>query len=358
MISIIGASTNECSIHGTIKIHAQHKVTFKRIKFEIGDSPESNDAIYVLGGKVVFNSCLLEATVNTLWYLIGQESSNTTLTVKNCVVDGLESCQRAVTFQGQNVSVHLEESMFRDMFSVVTVLETGDSQAENISLVMDGCEVEDVQTGVHLSLSTSCAICHITCCNITLVLYDQDAHMNAVEVDGGKIVTADNNNIFFKHIDGKGFCIKNVDEATLVRNCVKTTNAVDRKLAVGEAVVIDNVEKAVLDNLHILGFRIGVKIRQYLAVEIRRTLIECCSVGISVLKSRKHKKLLVVDSILKTVYYGVMGEDPSTYLILQGTQFIDIPKALLLCQASTSVLKISISNNIFDILTHRRWYQA
>ena len=117
-INIIGASTNECSIHGTIKIHAQHKVTFKRIKFEIGDSPESNDAIYVLGGKVVFNSCLLEATVNTLWYLIGQESSNTTLTVKNCVVDGLESCQRAVTFQGQNVSVHLEQSMFRDMFIV------------------------------------------------------------------------------------------------------------------------------------------------------------------------------------------------------------------------------------------------
>ena len=87
--------------------------------------------------------------------------------------------------------------MFRDMFSVMTVLETVDSQAENISLVMDGCEVEDVQTGVDLSLSTSCVICHMTCCNITLVLYDQDANMNAVEVTEGKIVTADNNNIFF-----------------------------------------------------------------------------------------------------------------------------------------------------------------
>ena len=108
----------------------------------------------------------------------------------------------------------------------------------------------------------------------------------------------------------------------------------------GEAVVTDNVEKAVLDNLHILGFRIGVKIRQSVAVEIRNTLIECCSVGISVVKSRAHKKLEVVDSILKTVYYGVMGEDPGTSLILQGTQFIDIPKALLLCQAS-SVLYVS-----------------
>ena len=61
--------------------------------------------------------------------------------------------------------------------------------------------------------------------------------------------------------------------------------------------------------------------------------------GISVLKSRKHKKLLVVDSIMKTVYYGVMGEDAGTSLILQGTQFSDIPKALLLCQSSTSFLK-------------------
>ena len=132
--------------------------------------------------------------------------------------------------------------------------------------------------------------------------------------------------------------MKNIDEAVLTRNCVKTTNSVDRKLAVGEAVAAENVDKLSVDKLHILGFRIGVALRQTLATEIRQTLVECCSVGIYVVKSRKHKKLAVVDCILKTVYYGVMGEDPGTSLSLQGCQFIDIPKALLLSKVSVDII--------------------
>eukprot|EP00092_Neocalanus_flemingeri_P000284 GFUD01000304.1.p1 GENE.GFUD01000304.1~~GFUD01000304.1.p1 ORF type:complete len:719 (+),score=214.29 GFUD01000304.1:251-2407(+) len=342
LITIIGATTNECSIHGTIKIQAEQRVTFKRIKFEIGDSAESNDAIYILKGHAVFSCCLLEATVNTLWYLIGQESSSTELTVQHCVVDGLESCQRAVTFQGQNVTLKLVQSLFRDMFSVVTVLEREGGlggQIKNISLMMDGCGVEDVQTGLHLALSTNVAICHMTCCYVTLVLYDQDGDMGAVEVSGGQAVTADNNNIDFKHIDGKGFSVKDVNDVSLDRNCVKSTNEVDRKLAIGEAVVAENVENLVLEKIHLSGFRIGVKIKQALTVLIRNSLIERCSVGISVLKSRQQKKLSVVDSIFQTMYYGVMGEDPRTVLTLQGSQFIDIPKALILCQEMVARLK-------------------
>lgn len=58
--------------------------------------------------------------------------------------------------------------------------------------------------------------------------------------------------------------MKNIDEAVLTRNCVKTTNSVDRKLAVGEAVAAENVDKLSVDKLHILGFRIGVALRQTL----------------------------------------------------------------------------------------------
>jgi len=337
IISIIGASTNDCSIHGTVKVWAAQKVIFKRIKFEVGDTPDSNDAIYILGGNIVFSSCLLEATVNTLWYLIGQESATSMLTVQHCVVDGLESCQRAVTLQGKNVSVRLEDSILKDMFSVLTVLET--VYADNISVILRGCDIEDVQTCVDLSSPGTGVFCDISSCSISLVLYDQDAPMDAVKVDGGDRVTADSNNIAFKHIDGKGFFIRNVAEVALSMNCIKTPNTVDRKLAVGEAIATENVDKILVENHHILGFRIGVKLSQTVVVDIRQALVESCAVGILIVKSRKHKKVSVVDSIMRTVYYGVMGEDTHTVLSLKENKFIDIPKALLLCKEMISTLK-------------------
>jgi len=337
IITIIGASTNDCSIHGTIKVFASQKVIFKRIKFEVGDTPDSNDAIYILGGNIIFSSCLLEATVNTLWYLIGQESATTMLTVQHCVVDGLESCQRAVTLQGKNVSVRLEDSILKDMFSVLTVLKN--VYADNVSVTLIGCDIEDVQTCVDLSSPGTRVLCRISSCNISLVLYDQDAPMDAVKVDGGDNVTADNNNLSFKHIDGKGFFIRNVAEVSLTKNCITTPNTVDRKLAVGEAIATENVEKLLVEKHHIVGFRIGVKLSQTVVVDIKQVLLESCAVGILVVKSKKHKKVNVVDSILRTVYYGVMGEDTNTVLSLKGDQFIDIPKALLLCKEMINTLK-------------------
>ena len=335
IITIIGSSTNGCSIHGSIKVLAAQKVIFKRLKFEVGETPDSNDAIYILGGNVVFSSCLLEATVNTLWYLIGQESSTTTLTVQHCVVDGLESCQRAVTLQGKNASVRLEDSILKDMFSVLTVLKT--VYTDKISVILRGCDVEDVQTCVDLASSGSGVMCRISSCNLNLVLYDQDAPMDAVKVDGGENLVADNNNVAFKHIDGKGFFAQNVGEVALSKNCIKTPDTVDRKLAVGEAIATENVDKIMVEKHHITGFRIGVKLSQTVVVDIRQSLIESCAVGILVLKSKKHKKMSVIDSVLRTVYYGVMGEDTNTVLSLQGNQFIDIPKALLLCKVGVVI---------------------
>ena len=114
----------------------------------------------------------------------------------------------------------------------------------------------------------------------------------------------------------------------------------DRKLAVGEGVVTENVQKVELDNLHLCGFRIGVKIQQTRTAVIRNSLLENCSIGISVVKSRQQNQMEVVDSIFKTMYYGVMGENTGTVLTLQGSQFIDVPKALLLCQVQILIVHI------------------
>ena len=71
---------------------------------------------------------------------------------------------------------------------------------------------------------------------------------------------------------------------------------------------------------------------------MKNSVLENCSIGISVGKSRQYNQMEVVDSIFKTMYYGVMGEDTGTVLKLHGSQFIDVPKALLLCQVQILIV--------------------
>ena len=53
-----------------MKISAQSEILFKRLKIEVGEDPESKDAVFVTSGRVNFNECLIEATVNTLFYVL------------------------------------------------------------------------------------------------------------------------------------------------------------------------------------------------------------------------------------------------------------------------------------------------
>lgn len=44
----IGASTATCSIRGSIRVEAARKVTFKRLKLEVGQDAESAEAIHIV----------------------------------------------------------------------------------------------------------------------------------------------------------------------------------------------------------------------------------------------------------------------------------------------------------------------
>ena len=44
----IGASSATCSIRGSVRVEAARKVTFKRLKLEVGQDAESAEAIHIV----------------------------------------------------------------------------------------------------------------------------------------------------------------------------------------------------------------------------------------------------------------------------------------------------------------------
>merc|ERR550517_543602 len=65
-VTLIGASTATCSISGSVRVEASRSVTFKRLKLEVGQDADSGEAVHVVRGKLILESCLVEAVSNTL----------------------------------------------------------------------------------------------------------------------------------------------------------------------------------------------------------------------------------------------------------------------------------------------------
>ena len=339
-VQIIGANTSSCSIHGTLKIQADNKVVFKRLKFEVGESPECKDAIYLTSGAAVFRECLLEATVNTLFYVLAGAS----LGLEHCVVDGLESCQRCVSVTGDTCHVDIVTCWLRDMFSVLTVTP-GDS-VTRLALLLKGCEVEGVQTVV---------TCHeVTCDRVTLeantchlVLYSEEDSSHVLSLNGKdwrhdgntehNHVVAQNNLLYFHHIDGKGFHVAHVPSVRIFRCQMVTEEAIDRKLAICEAVTTFNVLRLALDRVKVTGFRLGLSLAATPEVSVTKCSLEQCSVGVQVAASCSGR-LDIADTDIRTTYYGLLVLSPDTAVSLKEARFEDVPKPLLLSPGAAASL--------------------
>ena len=328
-INIVGASTSSCSIHGTIKIQAQSKISFRRIKFEVGESAESKDAMFVTSGHVTFSQCLIEAMVNTLVYVMAGAG----VRLEHCVIDGLESCQRCISVTGHACHVVLDTCWVRDMFSVVTV--TADDQVSDLSLTIEGCEVDSVQTVVTCKIDTCREITiERNTCNIVLYSEDDPSHVLSLTCQDSSTssVSITNNYINFQHIDGKAVYLNNIARATVSRCVILTDDKIDRKLSICEAINSNDVDNLILDSVRVTGFRLGVNITTIKDVQIKKCIFDKCSIGVHANVSEKSTKtkLEIIDSEIKTTYYGLLILDTKMLIVLKNNSFSDVPKPLLI----------------------------
>ena len=108
-----------------------------------------------------------------------------------------------------------------------------------------------------------------------------------------------------------------------------------------EAVAVYGGADLQLESVHIDGFRLGVRLEGVVTGQMQDLSINCCSVGIY-LPQHPHtsfSNILLVSSIVKTTYYGIMGEQDRSNLTVTDTRFIDVPKAFLVCRMIADKLK-------------------
>jgi len=341
-VSLIGASTATCSIRGSIRVEAARKVSFKRLKLEVGQDAESAEAVHIVRGELHLDSCLVEAVSNTAFYVSGEGAS---LYLKLSVLDGLESCQRLVHLAGKKTSFNMEHCYASDMFSLVT--SSNQEVQDDVTVRVHASCLSDLQECVRLCLSQSqgVQVC-ISASQASMVLYDAECGTSStLEVAGlsGQVEML-NCNINFSHCDGRALVARwgNIEGLVRVaRSECRATGEVDRKLAVSEAVVVQGGSDLQMETVLVDGFRLGVRLEGVNRGRMEDLRINCCSVGIYFPQhpNISSSSLLLDSSSVKTTYYGVMGEQKKAQLSVANTKFIDVPKAFLVCQGMADKLQ-------------------
>ena len=68
-VRLVGAGTGCCSLRGAVRVEAETRVRLERLKVEVGQEAESEEAVHVVRGELVLDCCLVEITSNTAFYL-------------------------------------------------------------------------------------------------------------------------------------------------------------------------------------------------------------------------------------------------------------------------------------------------
>ena len=290
----------------------------------------------------MLDSCLVEAVSNTAFYVSGTGAS---LHLVLCVLDGLESCQRAVHLASQSSTLAIDFCYVTDMFSLIT--SSNQETQNDVTVCVTGSCLSDLQECLRVCLPKSRGVnARLSSSQASMVLYDAECGTSStLEVAGlSGCVEMLNCSITFSHCDGRAVVSRwgGLEGMVRVVRCqFLATGEVDRKLAVSEAVAVRGGADLQLEAVQMDGFRLGIRLEGVARGRMQDLSINCCSVGIY-LPQHPHpspSSLLLTSSTLKTTYYGVMGEQDGACLTVTDTRFIDVPKAFLVCRAMADKLQ-------------------
>ncbi|XP_023348213.1 uncharacterized protein LOC111716935 [Eurytemora carolleeae] len=209
-LEIIGESSSDCCLSGSIKILAcpGGKISIRNVKLEIGDSAESNDAMNILGGWVNFDTCVLECFVNTAIYIHSRpDGVLTAVNMKNCFIEGLQSCQRIFSIeQGVNTSLTLNSCYINETYSVLSWFN--DKKAENVHVSISNCFINDIQDVLRVVLNeVSNVSVHLEKTSFNLVLYSEEENSTAITLPNQVDLQFSRNMTVLNHTQGVGVCI-------------------------------------------------------------------------------------------------------------------------------------------------------
>ncbi len=99
-VHVVGASTSKTVISGSLVKHSKGMLILRRLKLQIGTTPESDDDAYFIEGDTLIRQCVVESPVDTAMFVISRSSEvPTCLSIDLSVLDGQETCKRLIAFE-------------------------------------------------------------------------------------------------------------------------------------------------------------------------------------------------------------------------------------------------------------------
>jgi len=333
-LEIIGESCADCSISGSIRIASSSSVSFTNIKFEVGDSAESNDSINIFSGNISYDNCVFECFVNTAFFLhpCKQDSLDlkTKITFKHCIFEGLSSCQRIFSVEnGLFLQLIVDTCYFNECYSVLTVPQVT-TQWKYVNIHASNCSFNDVQDGVKvMSADKECFELEVNDCDFNMVLYDEEQPSNSISVVKARKLRVKNCLFVYNHTQGTAIAAEDVDALQLCDNSVITDHEVDRKLSTSIATCLTSICHAEVLSCYFSGTRIGLLLSACQKVEIGESSFDACSVGLYVGHNSNIDQVSVKTSTFQSCFDGFLIEGLINSCTIQNCSFIDVVEPVL-----------------------------
>jgi len=332
-LEIIGESCSECCINGSLRImSAAAGITLRNIKFEIGDSAESTASINIFGGVVNFKGCVLECFSNTAIYIRDNASKDgSKVSMENCFVEGLQSCQRIFALQPQMVvDLEVDTTYFNEAFSVLTSIQDGSGSSSRssspVNLGFNNCVFNEIQDGIRLLQAVSCSstVLTVQCSTFNLVLYDEESGSSAVALSNFKSVNFSRNKVTVNHTQGSGLDLNTGQSAAVSNSLVVTAAELDRRLSTSTAVKLNSVLDCDFQSSYVFGFRLGLSVRQCGDVTIGSVKMSTCAAALYSPDKSSSNQIRLANSDIASVFHGVLLEGGLGSISVHNTQFTDV----------------------------------
>ena len=289
-VEIIGCHTSRVRLVGSIVKRSHGKVTFRNITFQVGKDQGSGESIYAMSGTTQMIDCCIKTPANTAIHVISDNpGKRTILELDFCVIDGMNYCERILSFEGFCPVISVKNCYVSDSLSFCVVLAPELKCSVNMT-VLNSLFIH-VQDGIKIILhheSPGPPIVQICGCHFELSAYrTEDGSPSIAFCQTAGIANLENNyiNMLSHDVPSTGFSLHSLQSAKLTMNMIKSTAEVPRQFSISKGIMITECLKTEIQSTEINGMRVGIELANKIdhevnSIKIQDCFIKCCSLGL------------------------------------------------------------------------------
>ena len=306
-VEIVGVHTSKVRVVGSVLKKSTGQVTFRNITFQIGKDQGSGESIYAMSGTTQIYDCSIKSPANTAIHVMSDSpEKDTVLELNFCVIDGMNYCERILSFEGYRPIIKVKNCHVSESLSFCVVLAP--ELKCSVSLTVENSLFIRVQDGIKIILhheSLGPPIVRMQGCHFELTTYrKEDGSPSIAFCQTAGIAKLENNYIYMHGHDvpSTGFSLHSLKFAKLTMNMITSTADVPRLLSVSKGILITECLKTEIQSNEISGMRVAIKIANKIddeinSAKIKDCYIKSCSMGLCISGNLNHAEKIAEENI-------------------------------------------------------------